>query len=174
MSSAHCNAYTAPVVIIVWFYVCMHFYLPNSQPSSLFLCSSQLEALDVINAKVASRRLPMDIIDAEYQFDRHKLVFFFAACRRIDFRELVSELFGLYKTRIWMQQVDPLTAEDDDSSGAMLAKQGGFLISPSAFQERQQQKQHMPLEPVPQSNKNFLDRSLAWLSTDQQDQQDQQ
>lgn len=48
----------------------------------------------------------MVVLDAEYQYDRHKLTFFFEADRRIDFRELVSELFSQYKTRIWMQQVN--------------------------------------------------------------------
>jgi hypothetical protein len=48
----------------------------------------------------------MHVIDAEYQFDRHKLTFFFEAEGRIDFRELVRDLFSIYKTRIWMQQLD--------------------------------------------------------------------
>ena len=62
--------------------------------------------LQVCREKVLMRKLPMEIIDAEYQFDHHKLTFFFESDRRIDFRELVSDLFALYKTRIWMQQVD--------------------------------------------------------------------
>ena len=50
----------------------------------------------------------MHVLDAEYQFDRHKLTFFFEADGRIDFRELVRDLFSIYKTRIWMQQVSVL------------------------------------------------------------------
>ncbi|OQR91485.1 hypothetical protein THRCLA_08976 [Thraustotheca clavata] len=61
--------------------------------------------LEVCREKVRQRSLPMQVIDAEFQFDRHKLTFFFEADRRIDFRELVRDLFGLYKTRIWLQQV---------------------------------------------------------------------
>jgi cell fate regulator YaaT (PSP1 superfamily) len=38
----------------------------------------------------------MHVIDAEYQFDRHKLTFFFEADKRIDFRELVRDLFSVY------------------------------------------------------------------------------
>ncbi len=38
--------------------------------------------------------------------DRNKLTFYFAAERRIDFRELVRDLFRIYKTRIWMCAVD--------------------------------------------------------------------
>ena len=86
---------------------------------------------EVCRSKVRQRLLPMNVIDAEYQFDRHKLTFFFEAdryamvfrgghllvrsvsdaraCRyrRIDFRELVRDLFAIYKTRIWLQQVVP-------------------------------------------------------------------
>jgi hypothetical protein len=80
----------------------------------------------VIRAKVLEQRLPMTILDAEYQFDRHKLTFFFEADRRIDFRELVSELFSLYKTRIWMQQVDTSAVGMHDA-GAELAKATGFM-----------------------------------------------
>ena len=47
-----------------------------------------------------------------YQFDRHKLTFFFEADGRIDFRELVRDLFSIYKTRIWMQQVDKGAVEE--------------------------------------------------------------
>ena len=48
----------------------------------------------------------MNVVDAEYQFDRHKLTFFFEAEGRVDFRDLVRDLFSIYKTRIWMQQLD--------------------------------------------------------------------
>lgn len=63
------------------------------------------EVYEVCKSKVRQRLLPMNVIDAEYQFDRHKLTFFFEADRRIDFRELVRDLFAIYKTRIWLQQV---------------------------------------------------------------------
>jgi hypothetical protein len=52
----------------------------------------------------------MNVVDAEYQFDRHKLTFFFEAEGRVDFRELVRDLFSIYKTRIWMQQLDKNTS----------------------------------------------------------------
>jgi hypothetical protein len=64
------------------------------------------ELLKVCRTKVRQRALPMHVVDAEYQFDRHKLTFFFEAEGRIDFRELVRDLFSMYKTRIWMQQLD--------------------------------------------------------------------
>jgi len=68
------------------------------------------ELLKVCRLKVQQRGMPMHVVDAEYQFDRHKLTFFFEADTRIDFRELVRDLFSIYKTRIWMQQLDKNTS----------------------------------------------------------------
>lgn len=68
------------------------------------------ELLKVCRVKVRQRGMPMHVVDAEYQFDRHKLTFFFEADTRIDFRELVRDLFSIYKTRIWMQQLDKNTS----------------------------------------------------------------
>ncbi|KAF7727361.1 hypothetical protein EC973_007604 [Apophysomyces ossiformis] len=59
-------------------------------------------ALALCQEKTKLRKLPMEVVDAEYQWDRRKLTFYFVADRRIDFRELVRELFKIYKTRIWM------------------------------------------------------------------------
>ena len=64
------------------------------------------ELLKICTNKARQRGLPMTLVDAEYQFDRNKLTFFFEAEGRIDFRELVRDLFSIYKTRIWMQQVN--------------------------------------------------------------------
>ncbi|KAJ2361086.1 hypothetical protein H4S02_011773, partial [Coemansia sp. RSA 2611] len=55
--------------------------------------------------KVQQRKMSMHIADAEFQFDRRKLTFYFTADRRVDFRELVRELFKHFKTRIWMCHV---------------------------------------------------------------------
>ncbi|TRM62812.1 PSP1 C-terminal conserved region-domain-containing protein [Schizophyllum amplum] len=62
----------------------------------------EMKALQLCQSKVRAKKLPMEVIDAEYQWDRRKLTFYFIAEKRIDFRELVRELFRLYKTRIWM------------------------------------------------------------------------
>uniref|UniRef100_A0A7S2YPJ5 PSP1 C-terminal domain-containing protein n=1 Tax=Entomoneis paludosa TaxID=265537 RepID=A0A7S2YPJ5_9STRA len=78
------------------------------------------ELLKICRGKVRQRGLPMNVVDAEYQFDRHKLTFFFEAEGRVDFRELVRDLFSMYKTRIWMQQLDKNTAT---SSPAIMAPQ---------------------------------------------------
>lgn len=65
------------------------------------------KANELCQIKIRQKRLPMEIVDAEYQWDRRKLTFYFVADRRIDFRELVRELFKIYKTRIWMCAVQP-------------------------------------------------------------------
>lgn len=84
-------------------------------------------ALQVISRKILERGLPMRILDAEYQFDRRKLVFFFEANHRIDFRELLRELFSLCKTRLSMQQVETSFLDEDDP-GVELAKQTRQLV----------------------------------------------
>jgi hypothetical protein len=82
------------------------------------------ELLKICRAKVHQRGLPMHVVDAEYQFDRHKLTFFFEAECRIDFRELVRDLFSIYKTRIWMQQLDKNTST---SAPAIVSPQAANL-----------------------------------------------
>ncbi|CAM9592899.1 unnamed protein product [Ectocarpus fasciculatus] len=86
--------------------------------------------LEVCRTKVLQRSLPMRVMDAEFQYDRHKLTFFFEAEGRIDFRELVRDLFSLYKTRIWMQQLEPETTPS-----------GGPMQAPYSPQQQQQQQQ---------------------------------
>lgn len=73
------------------------------------------DLLQICKEKILQRGLPMNVVDAEYQFDRHKLTFFFEAEGRVDFRELVRDLFSIYKTRIWMQQLDKSIAGGDGS-----------------------------------------------------------
>ncbi|KAG0164582.1 hypothetical protein DFQ30_009732 [Apophysomyces sp. BC1015] len=64
------------------------------------------KALLICQTKSQQKSLLMDIVDAEYQWDRRKLTFYFVAERRVDFRELVRDLFKIYKTRIWMCSVN--------------------------------------------------------------------
>lgn len=71
------------------------------------------ELLKICSTKVRQRGLPMSVVDAEYQYDRNKLTFFFQAEGRIDFRELVRDLFSMYKTRIWMEQIDKNGSVDE-------------------------------------------------------------
>ncbi|KAI0697182.1 PSP1 C-terminal conserved region-domain-containing protein [Cytidiella melzeri] len=72
----------------------------------------EAKALELCRTKIKQRKLPMEVIDAEYQWDRRKLTFYFVAEKRIDFRELVRELFRLYKTRIWMASLGGAVSYD--------------------------------------------------------------
>ncbi len=55
--------------------------------------------------KVNAHNLPMKIVDAEYTFDRAKIIIYFTAENRIDFRELVRDLAGLFHNRIELRQI---------------------------------------------------------------------
>jgi len=72
-------------------------------------CQDEVKSKNLCQAKVRQRKLPMEIVDAEFQWDRNKLTFYFVSDRRIDFRELVRELFKVYKTRIWMCAVSSIS-----------------------------------------------------------------
>ena len=63
------------------------------------------EALRVIREKVTEMKLNMKLVDAEYTFDRSKLIFYFTADGRVDFRELVRVLASIFKIRIELRQI---------------------------------------------------------------------
>lgn len=68
--------------------------------------AEEMNVAEVCRAQCQMYLLPMMVVDAEYQFDRHKLTIYYEShSRRIDFRELVRDLFAIYKTRIWMEAV---------------------------------------------------------------------
>ncbi len=63
------------------------------------------EALKICQEKIARHNLEMKLIDAEYTFDNNKVLFYFTADGRIDFRELVKDLAAVFKTRIELRQI---------------------------------------------------------------------
>ena len=63
------------------------------------------EVMDICSKKIRERRLPMKLIDAEFTFDRSKIIFYFTAEGRIDFRDLVKDLANAFKTRIELKQI---------------------------------------------------------------------
>ncbi len=63
------------------------------------------EAFRICLEKIASHGLEMKLIDAEYTFDNNKLLFYFTADGRIDFRELVKDLASVFRTRIELRQI---------------------------------------------------------------------
>jgi cell fate regulator YaaT (PSP1 superfamily) len=132
--------------------------------------------------------LQMKLIDAEYQFDRKKLIFYYSTSRRIDFRDLVRELFRIYKTRIWMCAViglpyqissrrnsnspllgappQPTLTTTTSTTGS--ATSGSSFINP--FMQQQQQPSattassttSIPTTSNSQYNINRLDRRLSF------------
>lgn len=63
------------------------------------------EAFQICLEKIRKHGLEMKLIDAEYTFDNNKVLFYFTADGRIDFRELVKDLAGVFKTRIELRQI---------------------------------------------------------------------
>ena len=63
------------------------------------------KAFAICLEKIAKRKLQMKLINVEYTFDMNKIVFFFTADGRIDFRELVKDLATVFRTRIELRQV---------------------------------------------------------------------
>ena len=63
------------------------------------------EAFDVCKKKIIKHELSMKLIDCEYTFDNNKLLFYFTADGRIDFRDLVKDLASVFKTRIELRQI---------------------------------------------------------------------
>ncbi len=63
------------------------------------------EAFRVCQEKIRKHELEMKLIDAEYTFDNNKVLFYFTADGRIDFRDLVKDLAGVFKTRIELRQI---------------------------------------------------------------------
>ncbi len=63
------------------------------------------EVMDTCSKKIQERRLHMKLIDAEFSFDRSKIMFYFTAEGRVDFRDLVKDLASAFKTRIELKQI---------------------------------------------------------------------
>ena len=63
------------------------------------------EAFEVCQKKIKEHKLDMALTEVEYKFDNSKILFYFTADGRIDFRELVKDLAAIYKTRIELRQI---------------------------------------------------------------------
>lgn len=63
------------------------------------------DAFSVCNEKITQHDLEMKLVDVEYTFDTSKIIFYFTADGRVDFRELVKDLAGVFRTRIELRQI---------------------------------------------------------------------
>lgn len=63
------------------------------------------EAFEICQKKIKKHGLDMNLVDVEYKFDNSKILFYFTADGRIDFRDLVKDLAAIFKTRIELRQI---------------------------------------------------------------------
>ncbi len=63
------------------------------------------EAFTICEEKILKHKLDMKLVDVEYTFDANKILFYFTAEGRVDFRELVKDLAGVFRTRIELRQI---------------------------------------------------------------------
>ena len=67
--------------------------------------AKEKDAMRICAEKIRKHKLDMKLIDAEYTFDNNKVLFYFTADGRIDFRQLVKDLAAIFKTRIELRQI---------------------------------------------------------------------
>ncbi len=65
----------------------------------------EVEAFKICEEKIAKHNLQMKLVDVEYTFDNNKILFYFTADGRVDFRELVKDLAYVFRTRIELRQI---------------------------------------------------------------------
>lgn len=65
----------------------------------------EAEAFKICEEKIKTRKLKMNLVDVECTFDNNKLLFYFTAENRVDFRELVKDLAAVFRTRIELRQI---------------------------------------------------------------------
>ena len=78
---------------------------PEDEDIELKNREKEKDAYKICLEKIAKHRLEMKLIAAEYTFDNNKLLFYFTADGRIDFRELVKDLASVFRTRIELRQI---------------------------------------------------------------------
>jgi cell fate regulator YaaT (PSP1 superfamily) len=129
-----------------------------------------LEALERCKEKVEQHRLPMKVVRAEYNYDGSRLLFFFVADKRVDFRKLVQDLARSFKARIELRQIG---VRDEAKLMGGLARCGLELCCSSWLTEfnpvsiKMAKQQDLPLSPMEISG--LCGRLLCCLSYENQD-----
>ncbi len=67
--------------------------------------AAEKEAYQICQKKISEHKLDMKLVSVEYTFDNSKILFYFTANGRVDFRSLVKDLAGVFKTRIELRQI---------------------------------------------------------------------
>ncbi|KAI1314800.1 hypothetical protein EDD11_001677 [Mortierella claussenii] len=157
--------------------------LPSEISQLVHKNQDEIKAMMVCQTKVRQKKLPMEVVDAEYQWydemlltnlDRRKLTFYFHAEHRIDFRELVRDLFKIYKTRIWMYAVSPsMTSAGAGREMGVQSTPPNILTSLSTSPSSPQ-PQHSAPNLHPQSSPPMLSSTQAMLQQQQLRQPHQQ
>ncbi len=88
--------------------------------------NKEAEALETCRQKIKEHNLPMRLIDVEYTFDMGKIIFYFTAEGRVDFRELVKDLASIFKTRIELRQIG---VRDEAKMVGGIAPAAGFYAA---------------------------------------------
>ncbi len=81
--------------------------IADEEDISIHECNKEkaLDAFQICEEKIAEHGLEMKLIDVEYTFDNNKVIFYFTADGRVDFRELVKDLAAIFRTRIELRQI---------------------------------------------------------------------
>ena len=81
--------------------------IADEEDVSIHECNKEkaLDAFQICEEKIAEHGLEMKLIDVEYTFDNNKVIFYFTADGRVDFRELVKDLAAIFRTRIELRQI---------------------------------------------------------------------
>ncbi|MCL2817367.1 MAG: stage 0 sporulation family protein [Clostridiales bacterium] len=112
---------------------------------------AEKEAFAVCREKIRQHNLPIKLVDVSYIFDGGKIVFYFAAEGRVDFRELVRDLAGFFRTRIELRQIG---VRDEAKMMGGVAACGRELCCHSIFGDfcpvsiRMAKKQNLSLNPA--------------------------
>ena len=85
------------------------------------------EAFNICLRKITNHDLPMRLIDVEFTFDVNKIIFYFTAEGRIDFRELVKDLAAVFRTRIELRQI----GVRDEPVSIRMAKDQNLSLNPA-------------------------------------------
>ncbi len=112
------------------------------------------QAFDICVKKIVARKLQMKLVETEYSFDRSKIIFYFTAGERIDFRELVKDLARIFRARIELRQIG---VRDEARLLGGLGPCGrplccaGFLKDFEPVTIRMAKEQKLPLNPAKMS-----------------------